>query len=136
MSKTPLTDKNRGTVNMHFVFYINPENGELVKAEFAEQLERELTTLTEQRDRLAEQIEANHKGTLMLEQMVYDAREQRDRMAVLLSDIQDYTKGVKRYDYSKLTLYERMQALHDDWQEIECRIEQLLQTTPTQPEPK
>jgi hypothetical protein len=57
MSKTPLTDKNRGTLNMHFVFYINPENGELVKAEFAEQLERELTEVTEQRDRLAEALQ-------------------------------------------------------------------------------
>jgi len=41
----------------------------------------QLHKVREQRDRLAEQIEANHKGTLMLEQMVYDAREQRDRMA-------------------------------------------------------
>jgi DNA repair exonuclease SbcCD ATPase subunit len=63
------------------------------------------------------------------------AIEQRDRMAVLLSDMQDYTKGVKRYDYSKLTLYERMEALHDDWQEIECRIEQCLTNT-TQTKPK
>jgi hypothetical protein len=39
-----------------------------------------LSKAIEQRDRLAEQIEANHKGTLMLEQMVYDAREQRDRL--------------------------------------------------------
>jgi hypothetical protein len=60
--------------------------------------------------------------------------KQRDRLAELLSDMQDYTKGVKRYDYSKLTLYKRMQALHDDWQEIECKIEQLLQQTPTQTE--
>ena len=45
------------------------------------QRERELTTVTEQRDRLADQIEANHKGTLMLERMVYQLREQRDRLA-------------------------------------------------------
>jgi hypothetical protein len=35
----------------------------------------------EQRDRLADQIEANHKGTLMLERMVYQLREQNDRLA-------------------------------------------------------
>jgi len=61
--------------------------------------------------------------------------EQRDGMAVLLSDIQDYTKGVKRYDYSKLTESDRIITAFDAWQEIECRIEELLQTTPTQPEP-
>ena len=45
------------------------------------ELERELVAVTEQRDRLADQIEANHKGTLMLERMVYQSREQRDRLA-------------------------------------------------------
>jgi hypothetical protein len=45
--------------------------------------------LTEQRDRLVEQIEANHKGTLMLEQMVYDAREQRDRLAEALENCRE-----------------------------------------------
>ena len=46
----------------------------VVPTEFAQHLERE-------RDRLADQIEANHKGTLMLERMVYQSREQRDRLA-------------------------------------------------------
>jgi hypothetical protein len=99
-------------------------------------LNRELTTMTEQRDRLAEQIEANHKGTLMLEQMVYDAREQRDRMAVLLCDIHNYAKGKKPHDYSKLTESDRIIAAFDAWQEIESKIEELLQTTPTRTEPK
>jgi septal ring factor EnvC (AmiA/AmiB activator) len=45
--------------------------------------------VTEQRDRLAEQIEANHKGTLMLEQMVYDAREQRDEARRLAERYRD-----------------------------------------------
>jgi hypothetical protein len=40
-----------------------------------------IAAVTEQRDRLADQIEANHKGTLMLERMVYQLREQRDRLA-------------------------------------------------------
>jgi hypothetical protein len=44
-----------------------------VLSSFCRKLERE-------RDRLADQIEANHKGTLMLERMVYQLREQRDRL--------------------------------------------------------
>jgi hypothetical protein len=43
---------------MHFVFCVDPENGELVKADFARQLERELTAVTEQRDRLAKAAQA------------------------------------------------------------------------------
>jgi Tfp pilus assembly protein PilO len=77
-----------------------------------------------------------HSRYLQASKYICELTEQRDRLAELLSDMQDYTKGVKRYDYSKLTLYKRMQALHDDWQEIECKIEQLLQQTPTQTEPK
>jgi hypothetical protein len=42
---------------------------------------REVYELRDQRDMLADQIEANHKGTLMLERMVYQLREQRDRLA-------------------------------------------------------
>jgi hypothetical protein len=56
VSDTPRTDKNTGCVNMHFVFCVDPENGELVKADFAGQLERELAAATEQRDRLAEAL--------------------------------------------------------------------------------
>jgi hypothetical protein len=95
----------------------------------ANKLETELTAMTEQRDGL-------RSGIDYASDQLHKVTEQRDRMAVLLSDMQDYTKGVKRYDYSKLTLYKRMEVLHDDWQEIECRIEQLLQTTPTQNETK
>ena len=62
--------------------------------------------------------------------------EQRDRMAVLLSDIYNYAKGKKPHDYSKLTESDRIIAAFDAWQEIECKIEELLQTTLTQPEPK
>jgi uncharacterized coiled-coil DUF342 family protein len=43
----------------------------------------------EQRDRLADQIEANHKGTLMLERMVYQLREQNDRLAEALQRVRD-----------------------------------------------
>jgi hypothetical protein len=48
---------------------------------------REVYELREQRDRLADQIEANHKGTLMLERMVYQSREQRDRLAEALREL-------------------------------------------------
>jgi len=63
--------------------------------------------------------------------------EQRDRMAVLLSDIHNYAKGKKPHDYHNLLgSSDQIMAKFDAWQEIECRIEELLQTTPTQPEPK
>jgi hypothetical protein len=57
---------------------------------FASQLERELTTVTAQRDEAREQIDANHKATLVIERMVYEAREQRDRLAVALECVRDY----------------------------------------------
>jgi hypothetical protein len=53
-------------------------------------LASELTAVIEQRDRLADQIEANYKGTLMLERMVYQLREQRDRLAEALERILSY----------------------------------------------
>jgi chromosome segregation ATPase len=77
------------------------------------QRERELTAVTEQRDymtlrlgetqermidaerqrdRLADQIEANHKGTLMLERMVYQLREQNDRLAEAIRKHRDELK--------------------------------------------
>jgi hypothetical protein len=51
---------------------------------------REVYELREQRDRLADQIEANHKLTLMLERMVYQSREQRDRLAEALERVLEY----------------------------------------------
>jgi len=80
----------------------------MVPPETARELERELTAMTQQRDRMAE----------------------------LLSDIYNYAKGKKPHDYSKLTESDRIIAAFDAWQEIECKIEELLQTTltPTQPE--
>jgi hypothetical protein len=94
----------------------------LVKSEFARQLERELTAMTERRDGLAKQIEANHKGTLMLEQMVYDAREQRDRLAEALQKLADCDWVI--------TLPDRMDAVRT------IANEALQSLTPTQPEPK
>jgi len=81
-------------------------------------LRRELTAMTEQRDRLAEQIETNHKGTLMLEQMVYDAREQRDRLAEAI-------------------ITHRAKAFPLTGEDFDQELWQALQSlTPTQPEPK
>ena len=57
-----------------------------------DRLEAELTAVTEQRDRLADQIEANHKGTLMLERMVYQLREQNDRLAEAIRKHRDELK--------------------------------------------
>jgi hypothetical protein len=85
--------------------------------------------LTEQRDGL-------RSGIDYASDQLHKVTEQRDRMAVLLSDIYNYAKGKKPHDYSKLTESDRIIAAFDAWQEIECKIEELLQTTPTQTEPK
>jgi predicted nucleic acid-binding Zn-ribbon protein len=58
-----------------------------------DRLEAELAAVTEQRDRLADQIEANHKGTLMLERMVYQLREQNDRLAEALEIVLDEVRN-------------------------------------------
>ena len=91
MNDTPRTDAN------DLGWQFNEQHGDFDSLsdnpmpwlDFAKMLERELTTVTEQRDRLADQIEANHKGTLMLERMVYQSREQRDRLALVLQRIRD-----------------------------------------------
>ena len=57
-----------------------------------------LQEITKQRDRLADQIEANHKGTLMLERMVYQLREQRDGLAEALVGIKNEL-GVPQPEY-------------------------------------
>ncbi len=49
MSDTPRTDNNVGRVNNHFVFYTDTEEGDLVRADFARELERELAEMREQR---------------------------------------------------------------------------------------
>jgi len=78
----------------------------------------QLHKVREQRDRLAEQIEANHKGTLMLEQMVYDAREQRDSLAEAI-------------------ITHRAKAFPLTGEDFDQELWQALQSlTPTQPEPK
>ena len=56
--------------------------------------------------------------------------EQRDEMAQILQDISDYTKGVRNHDYSKLAQSERKIAAFDAWQQIEIKIEQALETKP------
>jgi ATP-dependent protease ClpP protease subunit len=92
-------------------------------------LKQELIATTEQRDGL-------RSGIDYASEQLHKVTEQRDRMAELLSDIYSYAKGKKPHDYHKLTESDRIIAAFDAWQEIESKIEQLLQTTPTQPEPK
>jgi hypothetical protein len=76
------------------------------------------------------------RSIVQLNQRLVAVTEQRDRLAVLLSDIYSYAKGKKPHDYHKLTESDRIIAAFDAWQEIECKIEELLKTTPTQTEPK
>jgi len=118
-----------------------------------------INEVTEQRDELAEDrakwIEYAERGLMKIDAQAERIRylegatnhangtpltkaiEQRDRMAELLSDIYNYAKGKKPHDYHHLigSSYQ-LTAKFDAWQEIECKIEQLLQTTTTQPEPK
>jgi hypothetical protein len=75
-----------------------------------------------------------HSRYLQASEYIGELTEQRDRLAVLLSDIYNYAKGKKPHDYSKLTESDRIIAAFDAWQEIESKIEELLQTTPTQTE--
>jgi hypothetical protein len=67
-----------------------------------DRLEAELTAVTEQRDRLADQIEANHKCALMLERMVYQSREQRDRLAEALRELCETLLAYKPRDITEL----------------------------------
>jgi predicted nucleic acid-binding Zn-ribbon protein len=95
---TPRTDAFQSSGKAHYM-----------AGDFARKLERELTAMTEQRDRMAE----------------------------LLSNIYNYAKGKKPHDYHNLIgSSDQLMAKFDAWQEIECKIEELLQTTPTQTELK
>jgi hypothetical protein len=112
-------------------------------------LRRELAAVTEQRDGIEAKLRIELRGhqdselwgdagliaaTMRCFDAVEKLTEQRDRMAKLLSDIHNYAKGKKQHDYYKLTESDRIIAAFDAWQEIESKIEQLLQTTPTQTE--
>jgi DNA repair exonuclease SbcCD ATPase subunit len=77
------------------------------------------------------------RSIVQLNQRLVAVTEQRDRLAVLLSDIYNYAKGKKPHDYHNLpNSSDQITAKFDAWQEIESKIEELLQTTPTQTEPK
>jgi predicted nucleic acid-binding Zn-ribbon protein len=75
-----------------------------------DRIESELAAVTEQRDRLADQIEANHKGTLVLERMVYQLREQRDRLAEALRELCETLLNDKPRDITE-SLYKAGDAL-------------------------
>jgi flagellar biosynthesis chaperone FliJ len=83
-------------------FHINTRDEAKALCELLNKLEREVAEAKEQcsnlddqvssaimvirgfeseRDEAREQIEANHKATLVIERMFYEAREQRDRLA-------------------------------------------------------
>jgi hypothetical protein len=125
MSDTPRTDAN---VKKHKLCQLS--GNDLVYANFPRQLERELTAARAEID----EIHATG-GCSYIE--LHKVTEQRDKMAVLLSDIYSYAKGKKPHDYHNLLgSSNQMMAKFDAWQEIESKIEQLLQTTPTQPETK
>jgi uncharacterized protein YhaN len=66
MSDTPRTDATQKLKDII--------GDEYVSVDFARLIERELAEYREQ-------LKANHKATEMLERMVYEAREQRDRLA-------------------------------------------------------
>ena len=71
-------------------------------------------------------------GDLIAEIRILTA--QRDRMTDLMRDIHDYAKGKKPHDYHNLLgSSNQITARFDAWQEIECKIEELLRTTQTQP---
>jgi len=77
MNDTPETD---ATIRRYTVTY--GMIGKYVRADFARKLERE-------RDEARGQIEANHKATLVIERMVYEAREQRDAVTLRLGNTQE-----------------------------------------------
>jgi hypothetical protein len=51
--------------------------------------EKTMAKLERERDEARGQIEANHKAALVIERMVYEAREQRDRLAEALRKLAD-----------------------------------------------
>lgn len=76
MSDTPRTDANVGRVNNHFVFYIDTEEGELVKADFARQLERELAEMREQRDKIVLRLGKTQERMIDAERKLEELKKQ------------------------------------------------------------
>ena len=87
MNDTPETD---ATIRRYTVTY--GMIGKYVRADFARKLERE-------RDEARGQIEANHKATLVIERMVYEAREQRDRLIKSVEPLK-YWRDISECDCS------------------------------------
>ena len=86
MNDTPETDGEWNRI----ACYDHPQFDQGI-AEFARKLERE-------RDEARGQIEANHKAALVIERMVYEARDQRDRLADALRSIKNEL-GVPQPEY-------------------------------------
>jgi hypothetical protein len=61
-----------------------------------------LSKMRKQLDRLAEQKESNHKVTIAIGRMFYEAREQRDRLAEALRDLCETLLNDKPRDITEL----------------------------------
>ena len=105
------------------------------------ELNERLIAMTKQRDEARECLERCARehcelGERLRSRIVY-FQNQQGRTIDLLSDIYNYAKGKKPHDYHNLIgSSDQLTAKFDAWQEIECKIEQLLQKTPTKHKPK
>ena len=61
-----------------------------------------------------------------LEKQLSTITEQRDRLAEALRDVMKYRKGEEPYDYWRLSENQRGNAQFDGWHEIEDRINEAL----------
>lgn len=104
--------------------------GELVYADFARKLERERNDLQNAISGLCEHFNTHAPGATFLAVEILKIEGQRNAMAEILQDISDYTKGLRKHDYSKLAQCERKIAVSAAWQEIEVKIKQALETKP------
>jgi len=99
-----------------------------------DRIKAELAAVTEQRDKLVEELDTlkqsildlSHPNMKLLLEERKEAREQRDRLAEALKDVMKYRKGEKPYDYWRLPESHRGNAQFDGWNEIEDRINAAL----------
>jgi hypothetical protein len=94
--------------------------GQQTRIHYAQNLDEELTAVTEQRDELLRYNEEFRKETLIcadcdaIRKEEYDQSiEQRDRLAVALKNVIKYRRGEKPYDYWRLNENDRGNAQFD-----------------------
>jgi hypothetical protein len=117
-------------------FHLQNGNGANQLVELLNKQDDELTTVTEQRDRLAEEVgqlksrltQTMGAVTISRNGYVQELEQQRDRLAESLRNIMGYRKGEKPYDYYGLPFEERENAAFDGWMQIENNINQTLQS--------